>query len=343
MKKFERLKKKYNNFMYDHYHLKRALHETNGVICGLVAAFLYAFGFICFVSPVFDNESFNIVTGGVSGLTQNLALILKVSGIIDLKPSEIQSIGYTCFNIPLLIFAFFKIGKRFSIQTAINILSSSFFLFLIPKLGIVESIVESPVMSYVIAGEHYSFVIVRALFAAICTGLASAIAFKGDLSCGGIDIITYYFSMRKSTSVGKYSIFLNSLIIFAYSLILVIADFKGNFGLAVISLLVSAVYLFITSFIIDMIHLRNKKIQIEFITKSSSLGGVLIANFPHGATMLKAEGVYTSEPRFVIRMVVSSFETQKVITLARKADPHVFITVTSLVQVYGNFFIKPIG
>lgn len=344
MKRTERIKKRFNNFMFDHYHLKNVLHEVGGFLCGTVAAFLYAFGFVCFVTPVFDNETFHIVTGGVSGLSQNLSLILEMCGV-TLKATQLQAIGYTCFNIPLLIFAFFKIGKRFAIQTAINIVLSSVILLFIPSWNVVRAIAESPVMSYVtnVGGVDVrkSFIIVRALFAAICTGFASAIAFKGDISCGGIDIITYYYSMRKSTSVGKYSLAFNSVIIGLYSLLLIIKD-RHDAGTAVISLLVSAIYLFIVSLIIDMIHLRNKKVQLEFVTNNPSLGEVLIANFPHGATMSKGEGVYSGATRYVIWMVVSSFETQKVVNLAKRVDSHVFITVTSLVQVYGNFFIKPI-
>ena len=41
-------------------------------------------------------------------------------------------------------------------------------------------------------------------------------------------------------------------------------------------------------------------------------------------------------------MTVSSSQVKDVISLIRKVDPHSFITVTALVQVYGNFFIKPV-
>ena len=355
MKKIERLKKKYSNFLYDHIYLKRVLHEANGALCGFISALLYAFGFACFISSVVDMEPFNIVTGGVSGLTQNIALIIQFSiPNVSITAAQVQAIGYTCFNIPLLIFAFFKIGKRFAIQTAINVVLSSIFLWLLTEYGqgLIHSVVESPMLAFKTdinpQFPYQSIVIVRALFAGICTGFSSAIAFKGDLSCGGIDIVTYYVSMRKSTSVGKYSILFNSFIVLMYSVILVIhsslvGTFQDNFGIAINSLLVSAVYMFITSLIVDLIHLRNKKMQIEFISKNQSLGEILIANFPHGATMSRAEGVYSSEQKYVIHMVVSSFETQKVVALARRADPHVFITVTSLVQVYGNFFIRPVN
>ena len=94
--------------------------------------------------------------------------------------------------------------------------------------------------------------------------------------------------------------------------------------------------------IIDFINIRNKKVQIQIISESSNLNNVLLTNFPHGTTMFKALGGYSGNEKHVITMIVSSFETTRVIKVARKCDPHSFITVTSLVQVYGNFFIKPV-
>ena len=93
---------------------------------------------------------------------------------------------------------------------------------------------------------------------------------------------------------------------------------------------------------VDAINLRNKKIQVQIVTTSDYLAPVLIANFPHGATVVRGEGAYSHQERKIIYMVVSSSQVKSVIALSRKVDHHAFITVTALVQVYGNFFIKPI-
>ena len=69
---------------------------------------------------------------------------------------------------------------------------------------------------------------------------------------------------------------------------------------------------------------------------------MLIANFPHGATVVNGEGAYSRSPRKIIYIVVSSSEVKAVVSLARKVDHNAFISVTSLVQVYGNFFIRPV-
>ena len=342
MTKIRRFKEKVNNFLYDHYHLKVTLHHTKGLFFSIVSAFIFAFGFTCFVKPgsqagvMEGTYYFKIVTGGISGLSQNIAKVVEICGG-KIPDYLIEAMGYTLFNIPLLVFAFFKIGKRFAIFTAVNVILSSVFISVLPNTGLTDAI-----------GNNLLIInqpVARMLFGATCTGLASALAFKGEISCGGIDIVTYYFSLRKSTTVGKYSIMFNGAIMTLYSILLVIqcAVTKTNeYERAIISLFYSASYLLVVNLIVDTINLRNKKVQIQFITKAPNLAKVLITHFPHGATITKAEGAYTHGEESIIYMVVSSFELKSAVALARKVDPHVFITATSLIQVYGNFYIRPI-
>ena len=213
MKTRERINRKVTNFLFDHYHLKQFLHEAKGVFCGLLAAFIFSFGYSCFIAPHgvageanATTPYFHIITGGVSGLSQNLSLILQMCGV-DLPHYIVEGLGYSCFNIPLIIFAFFAVGKRFSIQTAVNVAATSLFIsFVLPATGLPEKIGGNEWITQYAAP-------MRLLFAGCCTGLSSAIAFRGELSCGGIDIVTYYYAMRKSTSVGKYGKVINSCII----------------------------------------------------------------------------------------------------------------------------------
>ena len=340
MSTYKKISKRINNFFYDHIVLKAVVHNIVGVIFALVAAFVFAFGFTCFTTPAsagalekVDMVSFTLVTGGVSGLTQNIALILNSIFHVDVSPSLVQSIGYFVINIPLLIFAFFKIGKRFAILTLVNVAASSLFITLLSTTGFAEEIASSKLI--------ISNILVRVLFAAVCTGVGSAIAFKGDISCGGIDIVTYYFALRKSTTVGKYNIAINAMIVGVYSLILLITN-PAEFDIPIFSIIFSILYLFVCGLVVDAIHVRNKKIQVELITELTAMPEVLMANFPHGITVSKAKGAYSNKDKIMLWMVVSSNEVKSVVALARRADPHAFIVITPLIQVYGNFFIKPI-
>lgn len=333
MSKIRRIREKVNNYLYDHYKLKVTIHQTKGVFYAIISAFIFAFGFTCFITPGSNAEpAFKIVTGGISGLSQNIAKIVEIFGG-KLPDYIIEAMGYTVFNVPLAIFAFIKIGKRFSILTALNVVVSSLFIYFIPTWGLSDQI-----------GNNFLIInqpVARLFFGGLCTGLGSALAYKGEISCGGIDIISYYFSLRKSTSVGKYSMMVNGVIVTLYSVLIIIQD-ANRYDTAIISLFYSATYTLVAITVIDAINLRNKKVQIQFITKNPKLAKVLITHFPHGATITKGQGAYTLNDEQIVYMIVSSFEVKSAVALARKVDPNVFISVISLIQVYGNFYIRPI-
>ena len=216
----------------------------------------------------------------------------------------------------------------------INVGLSSLFIQLFKNVQLAQDIAK------LLESEHQH--IARVLFAGVSIGLASSIAFRFEISCGGIDVISYYFALRKSTSVGKYATMLNSFIIVLYS-VLTIAKNDGKLvDLAFLNLLFSFLYLFVTMLVVDFVNTRNKKVQIQIITNMADMSSVLIANFPHSTTKVTGQGGYSRLEKTIIYMVVSSNEVRHVVSLVKKVDPHSFITVTSLIQAYGNFFIKPI-
>ncbi len=334
MKKVEKFRRKINDYLYDHIRLKGVLHETYGLFIAVLAAFIFAFGFLCFSTPGVEG-GMKIVTGGVSGLSQTLAKILSMFGI-RITDTLVEGMGYTLFNIPILVFSFFAIGKRFTIITTIHVVVSSIFISWMPTWGnFVNTIASSVYIST--PGAH----IIRVVFAALCTGLSSALTFKAEISTGGIDCISYYCALKKSTSVGKYSAGINASITCFYSLLIII-DNPSSWDDAILSIFFSVIYFFIVMLVVDAIHLRNKKMQIQFITGREDFGKILLAHFPHGATIASGKGAYSGLNRYIIYMSVSSYEVKKVVTLAMQIDPNAFINVTSLVQVYGNFFIRPI-
>ena len=124
-KKYLRFKKQIENFLFDHYIVKSILSYLGGFFVAAIAAAVFAFGFACFTTPAKEN-GFILATGGVSGLSQIIALLIEVIHGETLGNNVVQSIGYTLFNIPLLIFSFFKIGKKFTIFTLVNVLLSYF-------------------------------------------------------------------------------------------------------------------------------------------------------------------------------------------------------------------------
>jgi len=340
-KKSQRLRKQIDNFMFDHYIFKGALDYLVGFFYAAVAALIFAFGFSCFTTPQ-ASDGFVLATGGVSGLSQMIALIVElVSGSSESR-IIIQSVGYTILNIPLLIFSFFKISKRFTIFTFINVILSSVFISVFSSTGIAKEVASFSLPNN--SGENtlvLNSIIVRVLFAGVCTGLSSAFAYTGGISCGGIDIVSFYLGARKSTQVGRYGIIINAFIVLTYALLRCI-DTNFTYVYALYSIIFSVIYLMEVGVIVDAINLRNKKVSLQIITSNEHMPQIIIANFPHSATVCKGKGAYSGAEKTVIWMVISFSEVKKVVGIAKKIDEHVFITATPLKQVYGNFFIKPL-
>ena len=336
-KKRQRIKKQIDNFLFDHYIFKAVLDNAGSFFIAALAALIFAFGFACFTTPA-DPNGFILATGGVSGFSQIIALVVELITKSSEARATIVSIGYIVLNVPLMIFAFFKIGKKFTIFTFINVLLSSLFISLFSNSGIATQIATFELPDNTLP---LNSIIVRVLFAGVCTGISSALAYSGGISCGGIDIVSFYLGTRKSTQVGRYSIIINAFIVLTYALLRTI-DPQFSLIYALYSAIFSIIYLMEVGSIIDAINLRNKKVSLQIITAKEHMPEIIISNFPHSATVVKGKGAYSGADRTMLWMVVSSSEVKKVVQVAQKIDEHVFITATPLKQVYGNFFIKPL-
>lgn len=332
MKKTDKIKKKITDYLYDHYLFALILKNAKTLFLCLLAAIIFAFGYTCFITPHNESEGLTIVTGGCSGISQNIILILEILHV-KFDVYTVSSILYTLINVPICLFGFFCVGKKFSIYSLINVIASSLFISFFPKVGISTAIASNTLVM-----DHD---LVRVVFAGVCTGLSSALAFKGGLSCGGIDVFAYYFSNKKSSGVGIYAYIINGIIVLIHSILLSVYT-PNRWSEAVIATLFSLVYLFICSLIVDSINVRNKKVQVQMISQNEHLSEILVAFFPHSATILKGKGAYSGVEKNVIYMVVSSSELKKVCMVAKKVDEHVFIVASPITKVFGNFYIKPV-
>ena len=339
-KKSLRLKKQIENFLFDHYIIKTVLHYLGGFFIAAICAAIFAFGFSCFTTPA-NPDGFTLATGGVSGISQIISLTIEVIIGRHIGNNLVQSIGYTVLNIPILLFSFFKISKRFTVFTLVNVILSSVFISLFSSTGLAKTVAEFEFIKGVPETMPLNSTIVRVLFAGICTGLSSAIAFTAGISCGGIDVVAYYFGSRKSTQIGRYGVIINAFIVITYALLKGFTS-EGSYAYAIYSIFFSIIYLMEVGLIIDTINLRNKKIEMQIITSNEHMPEIIIANFPHSATVIKGKGAYSGAEKTMFFMVVSSSEVKRVVNIAKKIDEHAFITATPLKQVYGNFFIKPL-
>ena len=343
---------KINDFLYDHSRLKSTVSWAYALFICTVSALIFTIGYKFFLVPrdIISTAGegapvLRLVSGGASGLSQTIIVALELlpdsfADLVVKNEDLIYSILYFLVNVPIIILAWVGVGKRFTIITLVNIVEISLFTNLLSIEWLEVNVIE-PIAHYV---EINGGLLARAIFAGVCTGLSSALTFKVDASSGGIDVVAYYIALKKSTLVGKYSAYINACILIVYSILAAI-----NIGWAdesafdvVASALYSIVYLIVSMCVIDMINLRNKKMKVEVVTDNPGLVQVLMANIPHGATVIHGEGAFSGRQKTIIEMVISSYELSRTVKVIRETDPNTFVEVTELKQVYGHFYIKPI-
>ena len=343
MKQKHSLNERYHSYLYNHLWLKFTVDYGTAFIASVLSAAIFAFGIVCFLNPTLTegHTTLELVSGGSSGLAQVIASLLRVLGV-QIEPGNTLffSIAYLAVNAPLIVLAFKGIGVRFASFTLINVL----FVFLFSNIFKGQFFQEIATLMNTEGGF-----LARALFAGMCTGLSSAIAYKFETSAGGFDIVSYYVSLRKSTTAGKYSVMINAVIITMFYLIYGLgggdsAGFAGysTWATAFACVFFSVVYLFTVMLVVDAINVRNKKVQIEINTTNQELPRLLLARIPHGLTVVKAKGAYSGQDRLLLYLVVSSLEVKSALKLIKEVDPTSFVTCKSLIQVYGRFFSQKI-
>jgi uncharacterized membrane-anchored protein YitT (DUF2179 family) len=338
------------NWLYDHPRAKNAIDYAWTFVVCTISALVFAFGFNAFmdlgtkVTDTAGNEMVKLVAGGVSGVGQVLTVFMEICGWKStaeggtLDEHLAYSVMYFVINIPLFILAWTQIGKRFAIFTLINVAEVSLFM----KLLTIDNVEWIQFLAKFVSDN--GGLLARALFAGVLTGLSSALAFKVDISAGGIDIIAYYIALKKNTMVGKYSVMLNSVTVVMFA---IMTSWKASWDATLSAaafgrIFYSVLYMLVGMIVVDTINVRNKKLKAEVISSRKDLGEVLIASIPHGATMIKGVGVYSGQDRYIFTMVVSSYEVNDLLKVVQKEDPSAFVQVVELNRVVGRFHVKPV-
>lgn len=344
------LKDKAVDWLYNHLVIKAILHDALILLMSTLSALCFSFGFNIFVDGITVPASITgstsetlvrFASGGVSGISQNVALLFNIiipSWNFDHK--TMISVLYFVINVPMMILAFFGIGKKFAIFTFINVLETSLFI----KIFTGDNFPFFYELAWFV--EQNGGMLARALFGGVFIGLSTAICFKADISTGGVDIISYYFALKKGDSAGKYSMVVNLVSVCLFSFLTLWNNYVNPPVVESINpfltIIYSILYVFASTLVIDRIHVRNKKAKISVVTDKRDLAGILIQSLPHGATIVEGEGAYTGTKKYVISFVVSSFEISTAMKVIQNNDPTAFVEVVYLNQVMGRFHNKPV-
>lgn len=242
-----------------------------------------------------------IYANGVTGFAQ---LVVALSGKFHLPMLDLATL-VLLINVPLLVIAWFKIDRKFTIFTIIAVFLTSVFMKLIP----VMALTNDPVICTVFGG--------------VIHGLGVGITLNSDFSTGGLDIIGILVRKVTTRSIGTIFTAFNLAIEF-------IAGFVFGWRYA----LYSAITVFINGKVVDFVNTKERKGQLLIVTKhANEMLRRIQDNHQSGITVINhAQGGYYHESQDILLLVVTSHELNAISSVVKKVDQLAFMSITKGIE-----------
>lgn len=289
--------------------LKIALKYIYIVLLGM----FMATGYILFVIPN------NYAPAGINGIAVMVQYKLHFSvGFMSL-----------IINVPLCVFAYFTVNKRFAINTFIFCIVYSLFYLLLQNIPNVKN------FSYDAGGVDTIYpVIIAGLISGFCYGSL----FRLNASTGGTDIVSKFVSIKRPYLNFFWITFaLNAAVAFLSLFVYskngvngIVYDFKP--------VCLCVLYCFISSFVGSII-LKGSRSAYEFVVVTpypENIEKEILTNLRHSATKLSGIGIYGNNEKAVLMCVVNKHQMVEFEEII-KSYPETFAFVATVNDTIGNF------
>ena len=262
---------------------------------------LYALAWTAFLLP------FEITSGGVSGIA---ALIYYASHFPI-------GISFLALNAILILVAIRILGASFGLKTIYGVVVLAIFLQLFQTL-IHKPVVSDQFMSAIIGG--------------ILAGIGIGIVFTQGGSTGGTDIIAMIINKYRNISPGRLILYCDVIIISSSYILFRSLEI----------LVYGYVTLVITTYTIDFVLSgSNQSFQVFVFSKNYEQIADRIGNeLKRGVTLLDGQGWYSKETSKVLLIMVRKNESSYLLRIIKQEDPNAFISMSSVMGVYGRGFTQ---
>ena len=243
---------------------------------------------------------------GVEGIA---TMLQKITGF---------SAGYysMVFNIPLLLFAWFKLNKKYVIYTLLFTVVSSVGMILMELLQV-------PVYH---AGTH---IWIPAVVSGVLMGFRTGMIIRMGGSTGGLDIIGCLIQKGKPYLEVETPISVLSYIVIGCSFFV----YKD-----VNSILLSMLQVFVfTQAMAKVLHSTRSAVEAKIITTNpEQFKEDILLNLKHTATVLQGEGMFSGEKKYMIITIINVRQMNELTKIVKKY-PGTFVYFGTANTVLGNF------
>lgn len=250
----------------------------------------------------------NFAPGGISGLS------IIINHYINAIPIGLCSL---LLNIPIIIFTYKTLGKKFLAKSVVSIVIVSLALdYVFPNLPTYSG---SPLLA--------------AIFAGSLSGVGLSLIYMRGSSTGGTDFII--LSMRKlhpHMSIGNITMIIDG------SILLLNGVAFGNIE----AVLYGAVLTYASTFFIDklMYKVTARKNVTIITTKGMEIARAIGEEVNRGVTLSKVIGTYTGMERNLLICICSNSEASQIKSIVYSIDSNALMMVSTSDEVYGYGFAE---
>jgi len=284
---------------------KRLFKEIRSYSIIVIGLLLYALSWTAFLLP------HKLTGGGVSGIG---AMVFYATGI---------PMGYTYFviNIGLILLSIKILGRGFGVKTVFGVTVGAVLLSVL-QMVIKQPVVDDKFMSVIIGGA--------------IAGVGLGIVFTQGGSTGGTDIIAMIINKYRNISPGRVILYCDVIIIGCSYFVLLDLDPARRIETIVYGYVAMA----ITAYAIDATLSGSKQsVQIfVFSKKYQEIADRITGDLHRGVTVVDGVGWFSKEPQKVLITLVRKYESNDVYKIIKEIDPEAFLSVSTVMGVYGRGF-----
>ena len=217
-------------------------------------------------------------------------------------------------NIPLFMFATFKIGKKFFIKSIIGTVTLSLFIDFLNKFD-----------------PFTNDKILACLYGGILTGIGTALILRAHASTGGSDLASLIVKEYKPNfRTGNLITIIDSIIVILNVI------FLKNIEIG----LYSAIAIYLMGKVIDILFEGIYFTKLLFIIsdQSEKISKLIERRVKRGVTGIYGKGMYTNSEKLVLMCAIGRNDLSEIKAIIKKIDPHAFLIITNSREVLGFGF-----
>jgi uncharacterized membrane-anchored protein YitT (DUF2179 family) len=262
---------------------------------------LFAMGWLLFLIPAEING------GGISG----------VATVLFFATGLPVGLSYFAINVVLVLVAIKILGANFGVKTIYSIVVVSLVFAVFPNI-VEKPIVDDDFLSAVLGG--------------MAGGIGLGVVFSRGGSTGGTDIFAMIVNKYRNVSPGRI-IMLCDVIIIASSYFVFQSAEKMVYGY---------VTMWVLSYTLDsFLSGANRSAQMLIVSEHyNEIAEFINTEVVRGVTLLDATGWYSKKDTKVVMSIVRKKETAAIFRKIKEIDPNAFISMGSVMGVYGEGFDK---